>query len=129
MNELEKEFLPYEIALALKELGFDEPCFATYHKELHAIIPIYAIYTNQDVIKAPLYQQTFRWFRENYNLHSRVDIQDVELDWYSFEILEVRDGDYNNNLHTDMNFKSHEQAETACIKKLIELANEKKIHR
>ncbi len=28
---LEKEFVPYEQSLALKELGFDEPCFAFYN--------------------------------------------------------------------------------------------------
>ena len=28
---MDKEFIPYEQALALKELGFDEPCFATYN--------------------------------------------------------------------------------------------------
>ncbi len=27
---MEKDFIPYEEALALKELGFDEPCFAVY---------------------------------------------------------------------------------------------------
>jgi hypothetical protein len=27
---MEKDFVPYEEALALKELGFDEPCFAVY---------------------------------------------------------------------------------------------------
>jgi hypothetical protein len=27
----EKDFIPYEIALELKQLGFDEPCF-TYYK-------------------------------------------------------------------------------------------------
>jgi hypothetical protein len=27
---MEKEFIPYEQALALKELGFDEPCFAWF---------------------------------------------------------------------------------------------------
>jgi hypothetical protein len=26
---MKKEFIPYEQALALKELGFNEPCFAT----------------------------------------------------------------------------------------------------
>ena len=26
-----KEFVSYEIALALKELGFDEPCFTYYY--------------------------------------------------------------------------------------------------
>ena len=27
---MDKEFFPYEEALALKELGFDEPCFGYY---------------------------------------------------------------------------------------------------
>ena len=27
---MNKEFIPYEQALALKELGFDEPCFGHY---------------------------------------------------------------------------------------------------
>ena len=27
---LQKDFVPYEPSLALKELGFDEPCFANY---------------------------------------------------------------------------------------------------
>jgi hypothetical protein len=27
---MENEFIPYEQALALKELGFDEPCLAYY---------------------------------------------------------------------------------------------------
>lgn len=30
---MNKEFVPYEQALALKELGFDEPCFAYYDEE------------------------------------------------------------------------------------------------
>ena len=36
---LEKEFIPYEQALALKELGFDEPCFAYfYHHQDYKIL-------------------------------------------------------------------------------------------
>ena len=30
MSNLQKEFVPYEIALKFKELGFDEPCFGWY---------------------------------------------------------------------------------------------------
>jgi hypothetical protein len=125
---MNKEFIPYEQALALKELGFDEPCIAFYTqnaygdgKELQWFRKPNDCNGDYVFISAPLYQQAFRWFREKYKLHSRVDIQDVELDWYSFEILEVRDGDYNNDLHTDMNFKSHEEAELECLKKLIEI--------
>jgi hypothetical protein len=29
---MEKDFIPYEEALALKELGFDEPCFCNWEE-------------------------------------------------------------------------------------------------
>ena len=113
---MEKEFIPYEQALALKELGFDEPCFATYHKELHAIIPIYAIYTNQDVIKAPLYQQCWRWFREKYGLYSWVTMGLGATLTFCWTITGENKGtEYKAFL------KTHEEAELECLKKLIEI--------
>ena len=61
---MEKEFVTYEQALALKELGFDEPCFGYYDEGGN-------LYTEMvEVLKAPLYQQAFRWFREKYGLYS-----------------------------------------------------------
>ena len=36
---MEKEFIPYTEALALKELGFDEPCFANYSPEFNLYHP------------------------------------------------------------------------------------------
>lgn len=81
-------FIPYEEALALKQLDFDEPCFATYRKDAasgkapfdysldfhtkvemdHNLAPRNSQYVN-DWISAPLYQQAFQFFREKYNLH------------------------------------------------------------
>ena len=59
---MNKEFVPYEQALALKELGFDEPCFGYYDEGGN-------LYTEMvEVLKAPLYQQAFRFFREKHNV-------------------------------------------------------------
>ena len=55
---MEKEFIPYEQALALKELGFDEPCFGYYYasdkKEIG--LEMYIDVRNQDIyyVSAPL---------------------------------------------------------------------------
>ena len=76
---IEKEFIPYEQALALKELGFDEPCFMTYlngklDKEIFLFNHSIRSHSTQEFVSAPLYQQAFRWFRKVYGL--KHDIQD-----------------------------------------------------
>ena len=77
----QQEFIPYEQALELKELGFDEECFGYYDTEglevssdwyfnphnKNSLFPE-PYTTNNPKISAPLYQQAFRWFREKYNL-------------------------------------------------------------
>ena len=70
---MNKEFLPYEQALALKELGFDEPCFGSYDPFGSKQLSCSGIYTYGNCIAAPLYQQAFSWFREKYGICSWID--------------------------------------------------------
>ena len=60
-------FVPYEQALALKELGFDEPCLGWYSKDGTFYEGKMTIH--QGLLSAPLYQQAFSFFREKYNIH------------------------------------------------------------
>ena len=70
---MKNEFIPYEQALELKELGFDEPCFGKIYADGGSEQLSYP-YKNSDQIgkvtscSAPLYQQVFRWFCEKYDL-------------------------------------------------------------
>lgn len=66
-------FVPYEIALKLKEKGFDEPCFGMYIQGiLHYKLP-----EGQTILlQAPLYQQVIDWFREKHNLHFEIKVED-----------------------------------------------------
>ena len=114
---IEEEFVPYEEALALKELGFDEPCFAFYvDKQLQ----INATYQNHLEFKgwvaAPTFSQAFRFFREKHGLNSFVYHygKDGILDttYFAYNI--------NDNLYAD--FRTHEEGELSCLKKLIEVA-------
>ena len=75
---MEEQFVTYEIALKLKELGFDEPCFAWFitdmpEKNIHSPILAaqYKDWTRMynDRVNAPLWQQVIDWFREKYNIH------------------------------------------------------------
>ena len=119
---MEKEFVPYEIALALKELGFDEPCFASYVKESKEFTTRgFADFYKEQQIYAPLYQQAFRWFREKYGIKN-----------YVYEVLEERFVfvTYTNPLDYKMSSTYHttyEEAELECLKKLIKIVKEKQL--
>jgi len=112
---MNKEFIPYEQALALKELGFDEPCFAKYKSDKLLLNikwnNIWCENINEFEIYAPTYSQAFRWFREKYGLHMSINVKDGI--WY-FERFSIN------------GFKTYEEAELACLKKLIEIVNERK---
>ena len=131
---MNNEFVPYDIALAMKELGFDEPCFYVWNidtKELFSSnsTDINGQPTNLDLmgnvsITAPLYQQAFRWFREKYNLWVEIA---KPITW----LLSITDKkqekrilleDYDNYVEPT----SYEEAELACLRKLIEIVNQNK---
>lgn len=124
---MNKEFIPYEQALALKELGFDEPCFGCFNHQNDIDIWTDINYINgfTDNIAAPLYQQAFRFFREKYNLYHWIEpvisTEKVTTDQCCFEISS-KDGyiTYKNCKHYN-----YPEAEHACLLKLIELAKQK----
>jgi hypothetical protein len=111
---MEKEFVPYQEALALKELGFDEPCLGKFY---YNHLEIGGNWCNDDFkedpdifISAPLYQQVFRWFRETYNAHMYPQ-KFTDNTWYSSW------GDWESPI-----FETYEETELECVKKLIEIA-------
>ena len=129
-----KEFVPYQESLELKELGFDEPCFATFNGEtldMSLQIPSDDYFT-----KAPTFSQAFRWFREKYKLHHSIDYECSQHDhkWgYNWSIY-----NYNQVVKTDEEYitshpdapagewvyDSDGEAELACLRKLIEIVKQ-----
>ena len=107
---MEKEFIPYSEALALKELGFDEPCLSFYFRG-EALIEMKAIHTfkeDSECIKAPLYQQAFRWLWNKTGKYI-IPIQKNDKEWLAIGIV----------------YKTYEEAELECLKKLIEIVKNK----
>ena len=115
------DFVPYELALELKQLGFNEPCLG-YYLASTLFISNDNVYNSTDipVIKAPLYSQAFRWFREKHDLNSFVQHygKDGILDiiYFAYNI--------NDNLYAS-DFRTYEEAEIACLRKLIEIVKNK----
>jgi hypothetical protein len=157
---MKKEFVPYELALRLKELGFDEPCITFYPVDLTLpLVGIYATlgfngkhsslkdgYRNSTVnilwtkkykrnfanVAAPTFSQAFRWFREKHNL--------------MFQIFYLRNGNHAALIHRTtpeymdlvdqvrpssgcldevVDCDSYEEAELACLDKLLEIVENK----
>jgi hypothetical protein len=79
---MNKEFISYEQALELKQLGFDEPCLAFYNgKFLESTDYNFDNDTSKDIglcIVAPLYQQAFRWLHEQLDMKGVMPTTDLE---------------------------------------------------
>lgn len=127
---MEKEFVPYKESFKLKELGFDELCLMEYHKQVlcqnaggepSSNSELQDIYDKDAVIGAPLYQQAFRWFREKYpNLEFSLPLRkqkDLGIFWGGF--IKKENDNYPKSYGS--NFKSYEEAELECLKRLIEI--------
>lgn len=156
---MNKEFVPYEESLELKELGFDEPCFAYYliseiertgeiilhycsrGKEIlrnndwrwvYENFPMFRKYlksehlymysTNSSKLmsSAPIFSQAFKFFRKKYNIEGYVvcvQFNSLRIKGYQYVIIS------NNYTSYEQfgDFNTWEEAELACIRKLIEI--------
>ena len=139
---MEKEFVPYDESLALKELGFNEKCFGKYYYvREHEVYdprkgedfifgdnnrimlrdyPCNYGYDSDEitVCAAPIFSQAFRFFREKYDLDNWVYKSRDYTYFYSI----LKDSRY---LSPSIEFTSHEEAELECLKKLIEIVKNK----
>ena len=117
-NNIEKEFIPYEQVSSLIALGFNEPVIA--HKQNGLNICLLkqpeVLLTDLSMI---LYQQAFRWFREKYGLQSNVSHGLI----FSFVINNQSYEGFPNS--KDNWFRTFEEAELACLVKLIEIIESK----
>lgn len=122
---MKKQFIPYEQALELKELGFDEICLGYYFNGNtfstsmnNTMFTKNSIVSNRpdNVITAPLWQQAFDFFREKHNLHYII-YKNINIDGYDY--CEI-----TNNGIINKNTYSYEEARLECLKKLIELCKQ-----
>ena len=125
----QQEFILYEQALELKELGFDESCIYRYCIVTKWEEPTSEILLQlsdcesleKNLVKAPLYQQAFRWFREKYGIVGIVKFGTQE---FTYNI-------YNNDAiglltKDSLDFNgTYEEAELACLNNLIEIVKNK----
>jgi hypothetical protein len=133
---MKKEFVPYEMAKRLKELGFDGDCMFYWYpdyddtKNFHLEYGKTCIGTDhrnietmvkegyfQLTIKAPLWQQAFDWLLHGKGINTTIDWTFYDGFHYFFKYT-FPDGGYG----TSEDFlDTPEEARYMCLKKMIEL--------
>lgn len=128
---MEKEFVPYELALTLKQLNYPQNFdydgtwyFATLS---NGETKSFCWTSDEDTppymfnpIIQPTYSQAFRWFREKYELFCYVELVGHRL--FDYVII----GDFVEEIdYEDGPFNTHEEAELECLKKIIEIVKTK----
>lgn len=114
--KLEQDVVSFQQAIDLCTLGYDEPTLCAYDIDDHNLylcqLDEEGLYMPQKDIYAPTHSQVFRWFREKYDAHM-----------YPSRLMRgiyvVRYGDWDSEA-----FKTYEEAENACIDKLIEIVKQ-----
>jgi len=131
MEDWEKEFVPYELALRMKTLGFAEPCWCYFENNVFFDSRFLKDYDYFEVMSkkystytlAPTFSQAFRWFRDNYDLHVEIARDKENSKLYVFFITNSDD-----IYPVSMDFSDgrlYEEAELECLKKLIEIVKQK----
>lgn len=128
MEELKDIFVSHDIAVQLKEIGFDDLCIAYFNST--STVPEYPYRYVKDYnknstesknfITAPTYEQVFKWFRDKNYLSS------VVSNFGSFYgyIEHTREAEA---FATDKDYSSYEEAREQLILKLIDIyKNDKK---
>jgi hypothetical protein len=124
---MEKEFIPYEQALELAKLNFNEKCFGYYGLKNELYIEIScnldSNLTRRNFIATPTFSQAFRWLRHKHNCVCEIIRKEdgnhsefigwVYIDGRKIDVVSYWDS------------KSYEEAELACLIKLIEIIKAK----
>jgi hypothetical protein len=129
---MKKEFIGYTEALALKELGFDKPCLMYWNDFGKTSINRFQLLNKidewcQDYIEAPLYQQAFRWFREKYRINMGMTFKQSNGSdiFYDYCIHYPYGSQTKVTPWSQNNFTTYEEAQLACLNKLIEIVKNK----
>lgn len=137
---MEKQFVTFEIAKRLKELGFDEKCIGTYRKWActgnpfdynidyhtkvqmdHGLCPRNSEYVN-DWVTAPLWQQALSWLRNIHQLNITIHYELHMKWWFSIEKAPYTEDDATLSFPVD-NFEGFDTYETALEAGLQEALN------
>lgn len=140
---INNEFVLYEEALKLKQLGFNEPCFKVYtssnfpndedFNQLWWPDSVFDISRTQEVdntwvtndksCTAPTYRAVFKWIRDTFKLDSlvvgceKIQVEGGTKGGYDYCISKQS----QVKVGTLSNYDTHEEAELTCLRNLLDI--------
>ncbi len=125
--KLDIDYVLFDEALALKNLGFDVPVTAKFSQSQSNFTHLSDPFNSNLSIafqSAPTYQQAFRWIRNNFKLSHYIDA--IKEDYNEVVLRsfgEISLGRIGQEFSHRYSYKTYEEAELMCLKKLIEIIN------
>jgi len=130
---MNKEFVPYEEALSLKELGFDEPCFGYYTEDKIWRPASYSFEGTEYPFNSiwpyptsPTYSQAFKFFREKHDLDYNIypHTEQFKRSYLANIFVGTEEKRIVTENRVSIRFYSKEEAELECLRKLIQITKE-----
>lgn len=118
------DYVSYELAVKLKDAGFDEPC-----DYIHAWMsePRFSVtetaeleveyFDGTNIYSAPTLWQAQKWLREKHHISIRVNYLPLSGLWFS-DWLNIESMEYDD---TDAKFPTYEEALSEGVKSALEL--------
>jgi hypothetical protein len=135
---IETNFVPYQIALDMKLLGFDEPCILLYRGlDTQPVCQMgfeFKTEKNSDYndetnywLTVPTYSQAFKFFRDKHNLFSYI-VRETGINHGKIKYIgvyyKITEKGYTPK-NTCVSQDTYEEAELSCLIKLISLLSNK----
>ena len=146
---MKNEFIPYEQALELKKLGFDEECLAAYYVfgdgklregrygqtesqlfingidiQVEDRMEELEMFAYHDV-SVPTFSQAFRWFRDKKLADGSVSRHGEADGGYSYRWDILYEYGVYEERHFKLGYKTYEEAELACLIELVKIVKQK----
>ncbi len=127
--DLRTNLVPFELIYELNNVGYNGneiESFASYDSEGVLIFPAKRL--DKNFTQAPLYQQAFKWFRDKHNLCSEIRGASFRASYVIAIPNEIIENSFDGGpLVLSWNYvvddkggrKTYEEAQLACLKKLI----------
>jgi hypothetical protein len=121
---MEKELVSFRDSIKMVKLGFNEKTFSFFDKNSGFEISYFdlsRISFSMGLIKRPTYSQCFRFFRENYNIHTNIKFtKENNIISHVGEIM------FDNNTIIKK-YSTYDEAQHFTLKTIFDILNGKRL--